>query len=78
MTNNLDAHIGSRIQITRKKAGLSQSQLAEFVGVSTRQVRRWEAGNSCVPSVHLYKIAKHLNMPVESYFVGSTLTHKEI
>ena len=40
------ALIGERIAMLRKKAGLSQSALAEKLGVSTQAVSKWETGGS--------------------------------
>ena len=38
--------IGDKIQYMRKKAGLSQEQLADAVGVSRQAVSKWETGVS--------------------------------
>lgn len=37
--------IGARIQEYRKKAGLSQEEFAEKVGVSRQAVSKWERGD---------------------------------
>lgn len=38
--------IGIRIAALRKKAGLSQTALAERLGVSAQAVSKWESGDS--------------------------------
>lgn len=42
----LDYEFGILIQALRKKAGLTQTELAKLVGVSKRAVLNWEAGDS--------------------------------
>lgn len=39
-------HFGKRIAILRRKAGLSQSDLAEKLGVTSQAVSKWECGVS--------------------------------
>lgn len=38
--------IGQRIQQARERAGLRQEDLADLIGMSTRQVQNYEAGDS--------------------------------
>lgn len=42
--------LGDKIQVLRKKEGLSQEDLAEKIGVSRQAVSRWEMGQS-VPEI---------------------------
>ena len=55
-------HFGKRISVLRRKAGLSQTELAERLGVTSQAVSKWECGNA-VPDIdmllelsHLYKV----------------------
>ena len=55
-------HFGKRISVLRRKAGLSQTDLAEKLGVTSQAVSKWECGNA-VPDIdillelsHLYKV----------------------
>lgn len=48
------ALIGERIAMLRKKAGLSQSALAEKLGVSTQAVSKWETGGS-LPELEVFR-----------------------
>ena len=54
-------HFGKRISVLRRKAGLSQTELAEKIGVTSQAVSKWECGKA-VPEIaillelsHLYK-----------------------
>lgn len=38
--------IGDKIRFYRKKSGLTQSQLAELIGVSSQAISKWETGVS--------------------------------
>lgn len=38
--------IGDRIRLARERAGLRQQDLADLIGMSTRQVQNYEAGES--------------------------------
>lgn len=55
--------IGARIASARKQAGLTQEELGDLVGVSTRSLQGYEAGH-IVPYRHLGKISEVVNRPV--------------
>ena len=58
--------VGYKIQYFRKRAGLSQSQLAEKVDMSVTTIGRLEGSALFAPSlVGLYRIAKALNIKPE-------------
>lgn len=60
---------GHRVAQARKRAGLTQQQLAERVAVGRVAVARIEAGT--VPSVALaLRIGRELGEPVEALFGG--------
>ena len=74
-------HFGKRIAILRRKAGLSQSDLAEKLGVTSQAVSKWECGNA-VPDIdillelsHLYKVT--INEMLEDVDLLCDLTGKE-
>lgn len=55
--------IGARIATARKEAGLTQEELADLVGVSTRSLQGYEAGE-VLPYRHLSKFADVLQRTV--------------
>jgi len=59
--------VGARIRRAREAAGLSQTQLAQRVGVADKQVSRWEHGQQPRPG-RLEAIADALGVPAESFF----------
>ena len=53
--------IGENIRAARKKAGVSQKELAERLQVHQKDIRRWENG-AHIPTVEmLIKICRELN-----------------
>lgn len=54
--------LGGIILAARKKAGITQGQLAEMVGISRTQITAIEGGRSGVPIESLRAYAKALNI----------------
>lgn len=74
-------HFGKRISAFRRKAGLSQTDLAEKLGVTSQAVSKWECGNA-IPDIdillelsHLYKVT--INEMLEDRDLIYQLTGKE-
>lgn len=63
--------IGKQIAAIRKKNGIKQEELANFVGVSTQAVSKWENGG--VPDTELLpKIADFFSVSIDSLFGKDT------
>lgn len=58
--------ISSNIRILRKKAGLTQIDVAKALGVSIATFRRWEAGETAPTGTRIVELAKVLNVDPES------------
>ncbi len=58
--------LGVLIKSARRKAGMSQMRLAEWLGVTYQQVQKYEAGKSNISVTRLYDIAKALDVTVVS------------
>lgn len=74
-------HFGKRISVLRRKAGVSQTELAERLGVTSQAVSKWECGNA-VPDIdillelsHLYKVT--INEMLEDVDLLCELTGKK-
>jgi|GEM_PF-2498089 len=61
--------IGTRIYVQRYKAGFSQKDLANAIGVSGQMLHKYENGTSNITSQKLLLCAQALNKPV-GYFYG--------
>jgi transcriptional regulator with XRE-family HTH domain len=64
----VDAHVGRRLRIRRTLLGISQTQLAEALGVSFQQVQKYDRGANRVSASRLYDIGRILKVPVNFFF----------
>ena len=67
----LDAMVGAKIRMFRINRGLSQTALAERVGVSFQQVQKYEKGSNRVGASRLSQIASVLGITVGELFESS-------
>lgn len=67
----IDVAVGHRIRVRRKWLGISQSTLAEHLGVSFQQVQKYERGANRVSASMLVRIAQKLDTSVGE-LVGET------
>lgn len=68
MDNNIAA-IGKRIKIYRKKAGLTQQNVAESMNWSTNFVSRMERGCTMTSVYNLCELANVLGTTVDAFFI---------
>ena len=66
----VDIHVGARIRSRRKALGLSQTQLAESVGITFQQLQKYERGANRVSASKLYGIAVTLQASLSWFFDG--------
>jgi transcriptional regulator with XRE-family HTH domain len=71
MIQPVDLAVGNKIRLRRKMAGLSQTALADKLGVTFQQVQKYEKGANRVSASRLQMIASVLRMPVSEFFEGS-------
>lgn len=64
--------VGSRIAKVRHTRNLTQSQLAEEIGVDARSLQRIEAGRAAPSLQRLREIAAALEVSVSSLFEGAS------
>jgi transcriptional regulator with XRE-family HTH domain len=67
----LDAMVGAKIRMFRINRGMSQTALAEQVGVSFQQVQKYEKGANRVGASRLSQIASVLGIAVGELFESS-------
>ena len=71
--------IGEKIKNYRKTAGLTQEQVANYLGVSTPAVNKWEKGNTYPDISLLPALARLLKIDMNELFsFREELTEKEI
>lgn len=71
MYSNFKKKFGTRVRYLRKLAGLSQEQLAEHTGLSTKTISYIENGKNTISFNKLPLIAAGLSVPVYKLFVSA-------
>ena len=69
-TPEAEVAIGARLRALRVAAGMSQSTLAEVIGVSFQQIQKYEKGKDRVSASTLQVLAAALNVHPGSFFDG--------
>jgi transcriptional regulator with XRE-family HTH domain len=67
----IDKHVGSRVRMRRMMLGLSQSQLANALGLSFQQVQKYEKGMNRIGASRLQQISEILKVAVPFFFEGA-------
>lgn len=65
---HVDAVVGQTIRLLRLQKRLSQTALAQKIGVSFQQVQKYENGTNRVGASRMVQIAQALHVPLESLF----------
>ncbi|WP_419214577.1 helix-turn-helix domain-containing protein [Wolbachia endosymbiont of Rhagoletis cingulata] len=60
--------LGKKIKELRLYCGLTQTELGKRIGVSYRQIQRYENGSNCILASRLYDLAKALSIDVADFF----------
>lgn len=66
--DDVDAYVGARMGLRRSALGLSQSALAQQLGISFQQVQKYETGQNRISASRLHRAATVLGTSVESFF----------
>ena len=66
--NCIDMAVGTRIRTYRKALGMSQTELAERIGVRFQQIQKYENGSNRVAASRLWKIADALGISIVALF----------
>jgi transcriptional regulator with XRE-family HTH domain len=72
-----DTEIGRKIRALRLERGLSQSTLADGIGLTFQQVQKYEKGTNRVSAGRLQQIADRLNIPVMFFYGGMSTRAKK-
>ena len=68
-----DNIIGGRIAAARKRAGMSQENLAAELNVTRQTISNWEAGKSLPDIEMLKRLSEALAAPIEKLIYGETV-----
>jgi transcriptional regulator with XRE-family HTH domain len=70
MNDMLDLHVGRRVRWRRRLLGLTQSNLADLIGVRFQQVQKYEAAANRLSAAMLWKLAGALGVDVQYFYEG--------
>ncbi len=60
-----DAAHTNRLKELREAADLSRPAVADLLGIGEHQVRRWESGETQIPTKHLVSLADRLGVTTD-------------
>ncbi len=66
----IDQHIGQRVRERRTVLGLSQTVLADGLGITFQQLQKYEKGSNRIAAGRLYGCAQLLKVPPAFFFEG--------
>lgn len=69
-SNPTDNHVGARVRMRRLMLDMSQTSLAEAVGITFQQVQKYEKGTNRISASRLQQIASVMQVPVAFFFEG--------
>jgi transcriptional regulator with XRE-family HTH domain len=67
----VDSYVGHRVRMRRLMLRMSQTDLADCVGLTFQQVQKYEKGTNRISASRLQQFANILQVPVEFFFEGS-------
>ena len=76
-TKTMNMEFGNRLASYRKKAGLSQEELADKLGVTRQAVSKWECGESSPDTDNLIALAKLYNVTLDELIYGEKAKDKK-
>ena len=68
--NEIDQHIGKRMQIRRTMLGLSLKDLAKVCGVTFQQIQKYESADNRIAASRLFEIGAAMQTPISFFFMG--------
>lgn len=66
----VDVHVGKRIRQMRVTSGMSQTELADQLGLTFQQLQKYESGANRCSASRLWDIAQALDQEISWFFVG--------
>lgn len=74
---DIDRHIGANLKRIRRQRRLTQVELGEAVGLSFKQIRKYESGENRISAGVLYLAAETLGVDIEDFYAGLPMIHSD-
>jgi transcriptional regulator with XRE-family HTH domain len=68
--NATDKHVGAQVRMRRLMLGMSQTNLGDAVGLTFRQIQKYEKGTNRIGGSRLQQFAHILDVPIPFFFEG--------
>lgn len=65
---DINKYIGNKIRTFRQSKNITQEELAEFLGVTTQAVSRYELGDRKTDNDILFKLSDYFNVSINDFF----------
>jgi transcriptional regulator with XRE-family HTH domain len=75
--NAADLEVGRRLHLLRLERKVSQTKLADHLGVSFQQIQKYENGANRIAAGRLKEIAEYLDVPIAYFFEAPKATTDE-
>ena len=69
--NPTDRHVGARVRMRRLMLDMTQTELADGLGLTFQQVQKYEKGTNRIGASRLQHIAEILQVPISFFFDGA-------
>src|ERR1700687_5856970 len=69
--NPIDQHVGSRVRRRRLMLGMSQTDVADALGLTFQQLQKYEKGSNRISASRLQHLSQILQVPVPFFFEGA-------
>src|SRR5215510_12449667 len=70
-SNLTDEYVGARVRMRRKMLAMSQTQLADALGITYQQLQKNERGTNRIAASRLQQLSHILQVPVGFFFEGA-------
>ena len=69
--NPIDKHVGSRLRMRRLMLDMSQTDVADALGLTFQQLQKYEKGTNRISASRLQHLSQILQVPVSFFFEGA-------
>src|SRR3977135_1242051 len=69
--NPTDKHVGSRVRMRRLMLDMSQTDVADALGLTFQQVQKYEKGTNRIGASRLQHLTEILGVPISFFFEGA-------
>lgn len=66
--NPIDVHVGERLRTRRTLLGLSQTAVADAIGLTFQQLQKYEKGTNRISASRLYDLSQFLGVDIDYFF----------